>query len=258
MRRYSLTLLIFLLTISFASAKDDNWLTTKSTHFIVYYKNAPEDFLDQLIEKAEDYYDKIADDLGFRRRNFWTWSNRAKIYIYDDASDYQSATGKPAWSSGYAIPELKIIHTFPYAANFFDTILPHELGHIIFREFIGNDNRGIPIWLDEGVASYQENLKYRRAASLVKEAIKANKFIDLEELSSLNPQKIEDNEVVNLFYAESISIIDYLIKEFGKDDFIFFCQNLRDKRDLKKAIAYVYPFRDLEELNYAWEKYLKK
>jgi hypothetical protein len=257
MRRYSLIILIFIFTFSFVFAKSGDWEMTKSTHFIIYYKNAPEDFLVQLIKEAEDYYDEIADNLGFRRRDFWLWDNRAKIYIYDDKEDYQSATGKPEWSSGFAVPQLKTIHSFPYAKTFFQTILPHELGHIIFREFVGFNNK-IPIWLDEGVAAYQENLKYRRAAALVKEALKTDTFIELKDLSSLNPQEIQDEERVNLFYAEAISIIDYLIKEFGKDNFVFFCQQLRDKGNLEKALAYTYPFYNLEELGYAWEKYLKK
>ena len=54
-------------------------------------------------------YDKIADDLGFRRFDFWLWDKRAKIYIYDDVRSYQAATNQPSWSSGCAIIKDKII-----------------------------------------------------------------------------------------------------------------------------------------------------
>lgn len=96
MRRSVLLITIFSLWLPFALANTDDWPIEKSTHFIVYYKNAPGDFIQQLIEKSEYYYDKIADGLGFRRFDFWLWDNRAKIYIHDDAKAYQVATNQPS------------------------------------------------------------------------------------------------------------------------------------------------------------------
>jgi len=257
MRRCILIIAIFYLWLSPLLAASDDWSIAKTTHFIIYYKNAPEGFIEQLKEKSEYYYDKIADDLGFRRFDFWLWDNRAKIYIHDDSKSYQAATNQPAWSAGCAIIREKVIHTFPYAKGFFETTLPHEMGHIIFREFVGFDNQAVPTWLDEGVASYQENLVYSRANELVANAIAENRFISLEKLSRINPHLINDDESVMLFYSEAVSIIDYLVKEFGKDNFVLFCQNLRDKADLERAISYVYPFRNIQELDQAWQKYVK-
>jgi len=75
------------------------------------------------------------------------------------------------------------------------------MGHIIFREFVGFDNQAIPVWLDEGVASYQDNQVYTMAHKLVKDAIATNKFINLENLSKVNPQLMKDNESALLFYS---------------------------------------------------------
>jgi len=258
MKKYVLCLLIIFIFYATPKASNpDNWHIAKSRHFIVYYKHASDDFIERLIEKSEDYYDEIAEALGFRRYNFWLWDNRAKIYVYDNLEDYQSATGQPPWSHGATIPRDKIIYTYLEAKGFFDTILPHEMGHIIFREFVGFDNYAVPLWLDEGVASYQENLRYSIAKRLVIDAVKQGSFIDLERLSNLNPQLMLDNTSVNLFYAEATSIIDYLVKEFGKDNFVLFCQNLRDKKNLEKALVSSYPFRDIQGLDRAWQRFLK-
>ncbi len=258
MRRKFIFLLILANFLGIVLAQEvDKWQTAKSTHFIIYYQNVPEDFLNRVIKRAEDYYDRIADNLGFRRYDFWLWDNRAKIYIYDDALGYQAATGQPSWSVGATIPKDKIIHAFPNEYGFFDSILPHEMGHIIFREFVGFENPAIPLWLDEGVASYQEAQRRAVAPMLVKEAIRNNSFMDLEKLSNLNPRSMPDEQSVNLFYAQSLSIVDFLIKEFGSDNFVLFCQGLRDKRDLERALAYAYPFRDLKDFNRAWQNYIK-
>jgi len=237
---------------------EDAWNTLKSTHFVVFYKNAPEDFVKLVTDKAEVYYDQIAEGLGFMRFDFWLWDNRAKIYIYDDAKIYSARTGQPAWSLGIAIPGVKAIETFPYANNFIETVLPHEMGHIIFREFVGFNNSGIPLWLDEGVASHQEKAKYSQVGIFIRKAMVEGNFMDLKKLASFYSVVNLDPKLVNIFYAESFSLIDFLIREFGRDNFVLFCQNLRDKRNLERAMASVYPFGNINELDQAWQKYLKK
>lgn len=259
MKKYILfSIVLFNFYNILAAQEEVEWITEKSTHFIVYYKSASQDFIKQLIERSEDYYNKIASDLGFRRFDFWLWDNRAKIYVFDNAKDYQSATGKPSWSMGCVRASDKIIQTFPYAQGFFDTTLPHEMGHIIFREFVGFDNYAIPLWLEEGVASYQEKLKYSRVNIVVRESIEKGNFMPLEKLSNFSLQLTISDDLVQLFYFEAFSIVNFLIKEFGKDNFVLFCQNLRDKKNLERAIASSYPFSNIQELNQAWQRYLKK
>jgi hypothetical protein len=248
---------IFSLLSAQAYAQNNNWQIAKSTHFVIYYKNAPNNFIKQVTEKSEDYYNRIASDLGFMRYNFWLWDNRAKIYIYDSAQDYQKGTGQAAWSAGSTIAQDKVISTFIGTQGFFDTTLPHEMGHIIFREFAGYDNSAVPLWLEEGVASYQEKNKYSMANQFIKNEIKESRFLTLKQLSGFNINSTDDN-AVKLFYAEAFSIVDFLIKKFGSDTFVLFCQNLRDKRNLQRAIASVYPFSNLEEMDEAWQKYLGK
>lgn len=251
---------ILILVIFFASAlvfaETDNWSNSKSLHFIIYYKNDPDDFIRRLTETAEGYYNSIASDLGFIRYDFWLWDERAKIYIYDDAKAYQVASGQPAWSQGAAIAKEKIICTFTDAKGFFDSVLPHELGHIIFREFVGFDNYAVPIWLDEGAASYHQKTKFSMADKIVRESINAGTFISLELLTGLDPRSMQ-KESVSLFYMEAVSVIDYLIKRFGRENFVLFCQNLRDKKDLRSALAYVYSLCSIQELEQNWKKYLK-
>lgn len=257
MKKYILSLTLILLYCAvYADNRAEKWNIAKATHFIISYKHAPEDFIDKLIDNAEQYYDEITDELGFRRYDFWLWDDRAKIYIYDNSVDYQLATGQPAWSGGCAYIKGKIIHTFPYAQSFFETILPHEMGHIIFREFVGFDNPALPLWLEEGVACYQQKLKYSTANAAIRQALSEDKFMPLNKLSGFNPQSA-DGEAVQIFYAESFSVIDFLIRDFGRDSFVLFCRSLRDKKDLERAIAANYNFKNIDALNEAWVKYLR-
>ena len=254
-----LSLLIGILVLSCnAFAAEDDWYTEKSTHFILYYKDVSVGFINNVLNKAEEYYRRIADGLGFTRYNFWLWDNRAKIYIYKDAQDYKAHTGLPHWSCGYASVKDKTIRTFPLDSGFLDRLLPHELGHIIFREFVGFDNKSIPLWLDEGVATYQEGIKRLAARKFVRKAVENNTFVPLDKLSGVNLASLNDSNAVSSFYLESVCLVDYLIVEFDRQRFVDFCRELRDGKTLDEALNSVYPFKNLKDLNDHWLKFLKK
>ena len=253
------TLIVVLVFIFFATCiyGEGNWFNESSEHFIIYYKSTPDLFITKVIDSAEYCYDQIADELGFRRFDFWLWDNRAKIYVYDTAAEYQQVTGLPSWSQGAAFPKDKIIHTFPAKQGFFDNILPHEMSHIIFREFVGFNNYAVPLWLDEGVACYHDKQARAQSRKIVQDAMKKEILISPENLANINPLVMTNKSEVNLFYSESLSLIDYLISEFGRDSFVLFCQGLRDKKDLEAALSYAYPFNSLADLEEAWRHYLK-
>ena len=88
--------------------------------------------------------------------------------------------------------------------------------------------------------------------------MKNGNFINLQRLATLNPQFMPDRGLVNLFYAESLSIVDYLIKNFGSDSFVTFCQALRDKKDFARALSSSYNFSNVRELDEAWLKYIER
>jgi hypothetical protein len=240
-------------------SEEAKWKKQTSSHFIIFYKDAPIDFIDEVFDAAEDYYYEITRELGFIRYRYWLWEERAKIYIYSDADDYHKSTAKSTWASGHSDYKAKTIYTYPLAWGFFDTLLPHELGHIIFREFVGYKNKAIPLWLDEGVASYQEKARRWGADKLVKKAIDENKFIPLDKLSEIKDLDTLDKNAVELFYNEAVSVVYFLITKYGRYNFMNFCKALRDGQKIDKAIDSAYPrFEDLRELNSVWYEYLKK
>jgi Peptidase MA superfamily len=250
-------MLIFLFLPLVVFADNQPWQTFKSTHFFIFYKNAKESQLNELAQRAEEYYTKITDDLGFNRFNFWTWENRAKIYLFDNQQEYMKETGNPAWVAGQAQIGSKLIQTFITAKGFLDNILPHEMAHIIFREMVGFNNPGIPLWLEEGVASYQEQMNLFVKSDLANK-IKQGSFLSLDSLSSFNVANLKLQADVRLFYVESFSLVKYLIASFAKDRFVLFCQNLRDKKDLTRALVLTYSFADLKDFESSWKKYILK
>jgi len=237
-----------------------DWDVKKSDHFILYSKNASPGYINETIEKAEGFYETITDRLGFTRfDNFWTWDKRVKIYLFKDMDEYQKKSKQPSWSSaGVNIYKREIV-TYINMSDFFESALPHELGHIIFREFVGYEKK-LPLFLDEGVASYLEDNERGDKLIVAKAlaAAKANVFMDLKKLSEA---KKGDIGIPAVFYSESASVIDFLIDVYGKEKFVLFCKELRQMeqgRNWFTALKDVYYFQDLSQMNDAWMEFLLK
>jgi hypothetical protein len=248
-------LFVFYFSPGFCVQVDSSfWQTEKSQHFVIYYQEDTTGFVKELINQAENYYNSIVDELGFRRLDFWSWDNRAKIYLYKSSSDYQIDTQRVAWSGAIVSVKQRTIKTYIGQENFFDSILPHEMMHIIFREFIG-DRNDLPLWLDEGIASSQEKTNLTNRLGIAKEIINQNTYLKLDILF-----EIRDPALItpHTFYAESASIIIFLMEKYGSEEFLDFCRKLRDAEPWKQALLGTYHFLNFEEMESAWKSYILK
>lgn len=250
-------LYFFLVNSSVWAASE--WKEYKCQHLIIYYKDAvPQDFVKSIEQMGEYYYDEISKNMGYTRYKPWAWDERPKIYIYNDADDYVESAKQANWSHGVASPQDKVIRTFPSAHAFFDSTLPHELGHIVLREIIGFKAQ-VPLWFEEGVATQQEVAKRWGAHEVVRKAIESDTFIPLDELSFVRLNSKTDRERVDLFYAESASAVNYLISEWGTYRFMNFCRKLEEGGPFEWAMASVYVnFKTLKDFNKSWVNYLQK
>ncbi len=258
MKKIFLALALLCLTNSFCRA--DDFAEKKSDHFIVYYKDkdVPLEFVNTVTEFAEKYYTELTGRLGFTRYDYWTWEKRAKIYVFADQESYLKATNQPGWSAGLSNYREKTIWTYPREAGYFDSLLPHEIGHIIFREAIGEAD--VPLWLEEGVAQYLEQAKRLGAEKIVLAAMNHNTFVPLDKLTEIDSFGLRGQERggVDLFYAESVNVVSYLIEKFGSSAFSDFCRKLKEHKSLDDALAFAYfDIRSLKNLSELWEAYLK-
>ena len=245
---------MFLLTPVLAETAPSRWQTQKSQHFIIYYQDAPAGFTDKLIYRAEDYYNSIVDEFGYRRFDFWSWDNRARIYLYKDAEGFHKETQNASWAGGAVLVGKREIKTFVGQESFFDTILPHEMTHIIFREFVGNKTI-FPLWIEEGVACSQEKASLGLRMQLARQFITENKYVKLGEFSALSdPGQIDPS----LFYSEAASLVVFLIHSQGGERFWDFSRALRDGAGWKKALLSTYNFNSLEEVENAWKSFVLK
>jgi hypothetical protein len=278
-RQTCIFILVFFLFSQALLAQD--WQELKGEHFIVYFVQG-KFFANKVLHKAEREYERIASDLGYvRYSNFWTWANRVKIYIYPDQASFLEASGQPEWSKGMADYKNKEILGYAGSQEFRTSILPHEIAHLIFRDFVGFKGE-VPLWLDEGVAQWEESINRSRIKRVASEYLKKGILLSIKDITDLDVRLIKDTDkihlrptsvdgqpgfiiidgknLVNLYYLQSASLVGFLIERYGTDNFTEFCRQLRDGKKLGDALGYVYPtyFNGIAQFEKEWIKYLKE
>jgi len=250
-----------------ASFDPEGWLKFEGDHFVVLCPpGIDEDEAHAVLDHAEDYYNDIADDIGYTRyQNFWTWGNRVKIIIFGDKDTYVRQTGQPPWSGGFAsmyseLFKSRIIVSYAGQPNFIEVILPHEITHLILHDFIGFD-RPIPRFFDEGVAQLEQKDDSLNHMDAMAHLIVGGRIIPLQELLQFDlVAHKNDAESVSIFYVESLYIVDFLVKTYGKDAFKELCRHLRDGDGFEEALkSSYYPTIDsMQALQDKWFEYAKQ
>lgn len=273
---------IFLFSNLSPAGASENWQEVTGEHFIVYFMQ-DESFAKDVSYKAETYYKNIASELGYPRyADFWLWEKRVKIYIYPDHDSYLKATGQPEWSRGLADYTNKRIISYAWSEEFVDSLLPHEIAHLIFRDFVGIKGE-IPLWLDEGVAQWAEETKRKEFKQMTRELLMKDALLSLDDMMKIDVRTmvskgkvyirptrtrsgdegvllISGDSLVSTYYLQAASLVGFLIEKHASDNFAEFCRQLRDGRNLEEALrkAYSTHVNDLSELEKKWRDYLEE
>ena len=265
LKRFSLFLIvIFILPVGNCWADAGNWREMKGDHFIVRYRKTDESLADKVLSKAEEYYKRIADQLGYPRySNFWTWNDRVHIIIYPNQQSFHEETRQPEWSKGYAsrhseLFESKVIVTYRQEEDFLEGLLPHEISHLILRDMIGFDH-SIPIWFDEGVAQLQESHQ-DIMKRIMRYLVENNQYIPFDVFREINIGVETDTRKVMIFYAQSYCVVDYLLNVEGREAFVMMCRGLKNGKDFWEALrsAYFPHFESWKDLQDKWVQFMVK
>lgn len=241
-----------------------SWGEVKGEHFIVSHESkGHREVAATLLRRAEEYYRKIAVQLGYARySDFWTWENRVRIFLFSDQASFMSKTGQPLWSAGAALRHSRLfqsraIMTYPQEEDFYDGLLPHETAHLILHDFIRREEN-LPIWFDEGVAQIQESRKSDVSREMMRRLARKRRHIPFNALMNHDIRKETDQTRVKIFYAESLSIVEFLLKTYGSDSFGALCRQMRDGKSFEEALTAAYPgVGDLLTLENKWISYIE-
>lgn len=140
------------------------------------------------------------------------------IYIYSNVADLKATLpfGGAEWTGAHAHPEIGVVLAAIAPSDSqkieMETLIPHEIAHIMMYRALGDAYFKQPIWLLEGVASNIElypNLGYDEA---LKNATANETLISMTDLCASFPA---DTGSAFLAYAQSESFINYIRGAYG-------------------------------------------
>ncbi|WP_417625142.1 peptidase MA family metallohydrolase [Paremcibacter congregatus] len=124
-----------------------------------------------------------------------------------------------------------------------DSTVPHEVLHTIFAcKF----RRPIPRWADEGAATYVESESdKRRQRLLASQVMGTSKQIPIRSLLKMQEYPPESDGVAVL-YAQGFYLVEYLVNQNGKAEFIMFLETYFKTGDWDTAFKVHYGFENQE------------
>lgn len=224
------------------------WKSRTQDDLVIWYYSADESELRELLDTGVDGLRRMESLLGT------SLDFPVKVFLYDSAADMQAAAygGKTGQSGVITLGEVFFSDTAIVSADMYPhDVLRHELAHIVMRQALKGPFGNAPAWLDEGTAVYAQSQPLSGEEGVLQSAIRGNRVFSLRMMTSGSLARSESD--VNLFYAQSWSVVSYLIETHGEEKFAALLAALREGNAIDEALESVYGF-DQDGLDNAWRE----
>lgn len=226
-----------------------SWQQLTKGKVTVYWYKGGESFAEEIMSTAQQALARLAEDTGAQP------SNPVKLYVYASSRDLQGAMIFPQeWTGGVAYKRFSIIAIGIAENNLLwgKRAITHELTHLVIDQMTFNPYNWLPTWLDEGLAMYNEGTLEPVFVDHIEKAIAENSLISVRSLSSPFSAHAEESY---LSYAQSYSLVEYLIISYGQEKMFELLNAFRQGSTYDGALEKVYGF-DMDELNTLWQDYV--
>jgi hypothetical protein len=217
----------------------------EAAELTIFWYEGDDSFAQELMNACEGGLIRLTEDIG-------TYPGRPiKIYVYASAGELQGAMIFPQeWTGGAAFTEFGIIAISipPSALDWGKRALVHESTHLVVHQATFSPYAELPTWLDEGLAMYNEGELDPYLEAYLQSAIFEDKLISVRSLCS--PFSAEP-EKAYLSYAQSYSLVEYLLDNYGQDRMLNLLTLLKQGNTYDEALTEVYGF-DIDGLDAIW------
>jgi hypothetical protein len=232
------------------------FVRSTSRHFTVFAEQYQAS--ERFIELIESLHSNLMLDLA--PFSPWASNERTTIFLFKNQDTYRRVTGRPVWSGGASSVGKRKLYV--YESEELPGIVAHELTHIYFDGFF-LDGTTDPLWLSEGMATLVQVERGLAAPNWLREnleKLEAGDGFPIEKLTEVTTTAGWPDAKVRLWYAQSYSIVRFLIRTQYRSSFYKFSAHLRDGRPAPEALyrAYGAPYTRLIALEHAWRYELSR
>jgi hypothetical protein len=228
-----------------------SWQSLTQGMVNVYWYQGGKSFGDEIMAATQEGLTRLASYTSAQL------TKPVKLYIYASATDLQGALIFPTeWTGGVTYTNYRaiVIGIAPNNLTWGKRAITHELTHLVIGLMTLNPYNGMPFWLNEGLAMYNEGPLEANFTSSLKNAVTNNSLISVRSLAS--PFSAYP-DLATLSYAESHSLVDFLVSKYGQDKMFSLLTAFKDGTTHDGALQKVYGF-DMDGLDKLWRDYVAK
>ena len=189
-----------------------DWRSQSSRDVTVYGYRNNDAFNKLILDSAQSTVDRLKVAYGVES------VTPIRVWFYNSKKDFAAAQqgNSSEWIAGTAYPQLHVILAILPEGNKGEVgrVIPHEISHQLLYQATRNPFNGPPTWLDEGLAVLAQDSGNEGFPAQVEDEAKKGRLFSVRALNSNFPYDPAD---AALAYAESLSIVRFIIDHFGED-----------------------------------------
>jgi hypothetical protein len=219
----------------------------------ISYPSSVHERVQPLIEKADGWKAKLADDFGqdvlvepVEVRVARSWEDMAALAPRD--------IGVPPYASGVTYRSIRVVLlslTEPASggeATDLETVFHHELSHVALEDAVLG--RHVPRWFNEGLAVYESDEHPLLRTKALWDATLSRSILPLSELDRSFPER---SDQVNIAYAESADVVRFLLRGGDRVRFGGLIDRVRHGEAFDRSLGDAYG-TDVRKLEYQWRE----
>lgn len=224
-----------------------DWKTIEGDGVRVHWYDGDRAFGERALRIGEREVEETAKLFGV------TETEPVDFFIYADRDAFYDALGPGTRANvgGQANAEIRTLFAdiAPSAIDdpWVENVVPHELVHLIFDTAVQNPYHFPPRWLNEGLATYLSVGLDAGDRAAVENAAESGDLIPLDGLVAQFPT----GDGFGLAYSESVSAVDFLVREHGRDTLVSMVRSYADGKTDDEAFEGAIGM-DVAAFNEAW------
>lgn len=237
-------------TVTYLDPSQD-WTVVTSATVDVYWQDADS------TSDADPVIAAVEGSLATLSARFDIHTERPlRIVLFHNRNTFKDALppGSAEWIGGQAHTTLDVFvaSMIPGSTSEVRRLVPHEVVHLALAQETANPWTSPPQWLDEGLAVYMQDQVDEDMRDALDEAVDDGELIPLPALQSAFPW---DADRAILSYAESWSVVDYLIETYGDVGMAALIDAIGASETGEEAVLTAFG-RSLEQIDSDWKAWL--
>ncbi len=226
------------------------WKTRSEEPFLVHWRQGDLQFAQTALDVAKEAQAAVKQWLPLEI------TPTIEIYIYESPGELRQALqlANSSWVGAHADPHLGVV--LVSVSEGLDQRLqmeqqiPHELMHIYLYWYQPLAYPNLPFWLKEGLATAVELYPNSDYYTLLDTAFQNGSLLSLRSLCESFPP---DASSAYLAYAQSSSVVQFLIEHYGMEKIRKLIAVYADQYDCEAGFYYTYGF-SLAQLEQEWQQ----